>query len=391
MYPKELDNYLRDGRVPARFLVFAGKEEFLKERSCEQIATALIPEEDRADNLFRVEFPALAVQDVQSEFFRLNFNSSPRVALLGNPEGLSSKDRKKLLEQLVSFPPPEQLTVVFLTADARVAGELAGGLGDACCKVDFWPPFDNQLPAWVQSEGGRAGLKIANDAAAELLARLGPDLRSLAREIEKLAVSWAGRPALTRAMVSQSVTFNRPTTVFDFLDEIGQRNVTGALRVLEHLLQRGEKIQGIWPLFTAMLRRFRALHDITLDRPDLGVPVLNLLSKYDLLHGKSGFRDNQERKSIQEQIKAAVATWPALLSETVGFNRPYLLPSLGFATRFRPRELQVIWPALEQLDRQYKSATPIQALPLQQFLIRFLASPGGTGNTSSTRPPRSGR
>lgn len=106
----------------------------------------------------------------------------------------------------------------------------------------FKLPGDRDLPAWIQSRVRSVAQgqgQISNEATVLLANLVGPDLRLLDAEIEKLLL-YAGGRMVTTEDVQTLVSHARETSIFDLVDCVGRRETGRALRLLHRLLDEGE-------------------------------------------------------------------------------------------------------------------------------------------------------
>jgi DNA polymerase-3 subunit delta len=83
----------------------------------------------------------------------------------------------------------------------------------------------------------RAGNKdIADNALAELVTRVGPNLRALANEVEKLSLYIGDRPEVLLADVQTMTTPQKLAKAFALGEALGERNLAKLLRVLDQEL-----------------------------------------------------------------------------------------------------------------------------------------------------------
>lgn len=367
-----LESAIESRKLDTTFLLFAGREEFLKDRAVSRLVMAFVAPEDQADNVRRIDFGTAAPDALLGELNCFSFNLSPRIFVLSRPEGLGAAQRRGMLERLSSQPLPERTFFVVLSAEARVIGEFALALSDKAEKVDFWPPFENKLPEWLQKETRALGSSLAPEAAELLLKNVGPDLRLLSQELEKLCLAAGAGKTITAAQVASSVAYLRQDTVFDLLDAVGMRRLPEALRLVDSLLMKGESLVPIWYMLSRQLRDFRLLHDIARDRPDLGRPLLEKLRAIRQLAGKTDFKSNQDRKNLTESIQKEAGGWPPLLAESLGIEQAMRVRSLAAATGYTHAELVRLAPRLVEMDAAVKKSPPNEALLLQRFLAEVI-------------------
>lgn len=124
--------------------------------------------------------------------------------------------------------------------------------------VEFPLPRVNDLPAWIerriQSKGGRADARVAQ----ELAAHVGADLRLLDNEIDKL-LAYRGSEPIQSEDVRSLVASVREANIFELVDAIGARQTNVAMRLLhDHLDQNAAPLY----LLTMVVRQFRLLLQI---------------------------------------------------------------------------------------------------------------------------------
>ena len=103
----------------------------------------------------------------------------------------------------------------------------------------FMPPKDWELPGWIHERARGKGGNFDHKAAARLVQLVGPNLRLLDLEIDKLLLYADGRSVDTDD-VQLLVSRARETNIFDLVDAVGRRQTGSALRLLHGLLDDGE-------------------------------------------------------------------------------------------------------------------------------------------------------
>ncbi|HNW36280.1 MAG TPA: DNA polymerase III subunit delta, partial [Candidatus Ozemobacteraceae bacterium] len=327
--------------------------------------------EDRSDNVRRIDFGSASTDTLLNELSCFSFNLSHKIFILAHPESLGAASRRALLERLSASPLPERTFFVVLTSEARIIGEYALALADKAEKIDFWPPFENKLPEWLQKEARGLGSILAGEAAELLLQNVGPDLRLLSHELEKLCLAADGK-GVTAAQVSASVAYLRQDTVFDLIEAVGMRRLPEAMRLVDSLFMKDESLVPIWYMVSRALRDYRLAHDIATDRPDLGGPLFEKLRAIRQLSGRTDFKSNQDRKNLTEAVQKESAAWPPLLMESLGIDQAMRVRSLALATGYTRAELVRLAPRLLEMDLAVKNSPPNEPLLLQRFLVETI-------------------
>jgi len=368
------EKLLKSGKLNYPIMIFAGPENFLKEKTFSRMVNSLIPEEDRRDNVTRTGSSAKELPDVLQQIFSFTFNSSPRVFLIQDIDVATAKQRRDFVDKLSQGGIPADTFIIFAVSDTRIAGEIAGKFKQQSERIDFWAPFANQLAAWVKSQASELGAELNNEAADVLIELVGSDLATLHQEVGKLALSARGKK-IGPSEVKAGVAYLRQDHIFDFLEAFGLRNRVRALRCLESMLSSGEAAQKIWFMLSRQLREYKLMHSLLRDRPDLFEPVFALLRRYSQIAGKSDFKSNQEKKNLLAEIQQIAGTMPETLAKAASLQQTGKLRNLHLVLNFNLTELSAATSRIIETDLAFKSGLADPGAALQRFTAEFLASP----------------
>ncbi len=120
----------------------------------------------------------------------------------------------------------------------------------------FDPPKERDLPRWVGKRVRKHGGEIEAQAAQQLAAAVGADLRLLDQEIIKLVTYTNAERSITKVDVEALVPYVQAAVVFDMVDALGRRDGRTAAQTLHRLLDAGEHPMG---LLAMVVRQFRLL------------------------------------------------------------------------------------------------------------------------------------
>lgn len=125
-------------------------------------------------------------------------------------------------------------------------------------KPDFgWNATDADVADWVASRAKSAGLRLTDEAAAVLAARVGAESRQLDTELDKLALSFDAAAPLAVEQIREMVPATRAGGIFDLSNALAKRDLPLCLRTLDQLLRQGESAIGI--LLAAIMPTVRNL------------------------------------------------------------------------------------------------------------------------------------
>ena len=219
-----------------------------------------------------------------------------------------------------------------LTASANREGDLSRSLLTLLKKsgrIDKFVTYDDYHPVdWVMKEARGRGAALTRPLAELLIHLAGNDLGTLARELEKLALVFGGQNPPGEEAFVRAVSAGAGGALFLISDRLGNKDLPGALKVLEHFLADNP---GAHPLLISIVARH----------------VRQLLHLHDLMG-----------------LQVPEPDWAAQLK-----LHPFLTRRLaGQARRFRTGELEGILAALAGLDRRLKLHAHLTGPLLREFL-----------------------
>ena len=119
------------------------------------------------------------------------------------------------------------------------------------------PMKEAALRRHVADEVRRRKLAVTQDGVAELVERVGPDLRRLMGELEKLEAFAEGGETLTAEVVAAVLGRGRARPLYKLGDALAGRRSAEALNFMEELLDEGEDALRILGTFHRSLRQVR--------------------------------------------------------------------------------------------------------------------------------------
>lgn len=340
MKPEELRRSLAEGALKPVYY-FYGDETFLMEREVKRFIAALVPADVADFNLDILYGGERKGQEIAAAAQTLPMFAQQRLVVVRRSEGLGEADLEALLEYLRRPSPSTCLLFIGKKPDLRRKFFLElKKIGEL---VEFKPPYENQLPAFITAEAAQAGAKIAAEAAELLLLLSGTNLQELSSQIEKLAGYVGTGKTITLEAVREVASDTRADSVFDLANALGDRSLGIALRKLQTVLRDGQA-----PLFvlTMVTRHFRQLWQL---------------------------RELMARKVPRSELGRAI-----------GLRSDYFLPGLmKQAGNFSLSEFRVIFARLYETDSGLKSSRLKPVFILEQLFMAICA--GKAVNMNSER------
>jgi DNA polymerase-3 subunit delta len=197
-----------------------------------------------------------------------------RLAASTQAESAAHQEAALLLEGLGALPDSSDLVFVDNSVDKRrilwKGGTLPAARGRSERKVaglealvkagtvraeELAAPDPKSLPVWIQQRARARAIAIDGGAVAVLADLVGPNLRQLDNELEKLAL-YAFHRTITPQDVRAMVADAGEEMIWNLTDALGQRNARGAMRALRELRRNDQNPIG---LIAAIARQYRLL------------------------------------------------------------------------------------------------------------------------------------
>jgi DNA polymerase-3 subunit delta len=165
-----------------------------------------------------------------------------------------------LLDYLGRMPPTTDLVLVESKALDRSHAVLKA-VKELGGEVILFAVSEN-LPGWIIRRATEHGATI-EPGAADLLARLvGPDLRTLNNELEKLALYVAGQRPINKTDIDLLVPYTEEADQFGLSNAIGQRNARRAYDQMHKELDEGSNPMAILGSIAAQIRALIEVKDM---------------------------------------------------------------------------------------------------------------------------------
>ena len=309
MKPEELRRALAEGAVSPVYY-FYGDETYLIEREVKRFIAALVPADVADFNLDILYGGDRRGEEIAAAAQTLPMFAERRLVVVKRSEGLSEADHEALTEYLRNPSPSTCLLLVGKKPDLRrkffVELKKTGEL------VEFKPPYENQLPAFITAEATQAGTRITAEASELLVLLSGTNLQELASQIEKLAGYVGTGNTITLEAVREIASDTRADTVFDLAAALGERNPGAALRKLQTVLRDGQAPLFVLAMLTRHFRQLWQLRELMtrkIPRSELG-RALGLRSDYflpGLMKQAGNFTLSEYRKTFTRLYETDLA------------------------------------------------------------------------------------
>src|SRR5256714_1537532 len=249
---KDLQQSLKQGKIEPVYFLF-GPEAYLRDQAEDDIANAALSEtllREFNDSSFSLNKGGAGGAIAAAE--QLPMMSPRRVVRIRDLGRLKEADEEILADYLQR--PVETSVVIFNSDDLDKRRKLTKKLMSGAA-FEFAPLNNTELANW-----GRAHLSaLKADATKPVLDRLvelvGPNVRTLSNELNKLAAAALPSGVITADLVEELVGRSRELMNWQLTDQMLARNRAGALRTLKHLLDDGAPPVMLIGLIASSYRR----------------------------------------------------------------------------------------------------------------------------------------
>lgn len=267
---------------------------------------------------------------------------------------------------LVSALKPDKRRVLFKLFEQRGVVEWFAGLS----------ADDKEWAAKVTAEATRllqaSGKAVDYEVAEELAQRVGPNLRALSNEVEKLMAYCHGRDRVTAGDVEAIVSRQKQAQAFGLGEMLGERNLARALRMLDEELweirARIDKRKSEVGLLYGMISKVRSM---VIARELMQAGLIKPAATY------GAFSDQLKR--LPPDVLASDRQYNPLAS-------PY--PFYRAVQQCRNYELPELVRAMELLleaNRRLVGSDADEARILQELLVQIIGRAPGRGGGVTSR------
>ncbi len=237
----------------SKVLLVHGKQRLLVEDEMKRVREKISEKVDLEFNLDIFEAGEDAVEDALQAAETLPMASDMRYVIIREAQKLTAAEVKTLGRYLED--PAESSTLILSAVELKANSSLLrvvekGG------RVKEVSKRKDQIPGWIRSRFKERGLKVSGKALAYLQDALGEDLMTIEGAVEKISLYHEGDETVDLDEVVPLVTPTAEKYIYELVDRVAVGDSDQALKLLQRLLQQGERATYI---LNALARRFRSL------------------------------------------------------------------------------------------------------------------------------------
>ena len=191
-----------------------------------------------------------------------------RVSATGGRDTLREDDEARLEAYLKR--PADSSVVIFVAEEFDKRRKVAKLFTEHTAAVEFTELKDEELSKWARDKIKDAGSQMDERALRLLVSLVGPDVRRLTIEIQKLSTAALPDRVISSELVELLVGNSREISNFDLTDNLFTGRKTEALRILNKILNDGSEPLMLLGLISYNVRRLLMAKEAMAEGVDRG-------------------------------------------------------------------------------------------------------------------------
>jgi DNA polymerase-3 subunit delta len=243
--------------------IFHGPDDFIHAEKIAELKTAMGDAASAGLNMTQLDGHGLTLNEIRHHTDTLPLLVTKRLVIVnGYLSYLASRPDE--LQALVDYLPhlPSTADLVFVEKTVLDREHPVLKLAQQSGVVHFAGLDKNNLQPWIVRRAKEAGANIEPSAAALLARLVGPHLRTLNNEIEKLALYVGDQRPIQKADVDLLVPYTEEAERFGMSNAIGQRDARRAYDQLHKELDEGKNPMAILGSIAAQIRALIEVKDM---------------------------------------------------------------------------------------------------------------------------------
>jgi len=259
MNPNDFFREVRRGNLLPLYY-FHGPERWLIEEALRKIEEKALSPGTRDFNREVLDAAETPPENILASLQAFPVRSPRRLVIIRMADPLWKKTPLPFVDYFQD--PNPQACAVFIGEKADLRSRFFQALEKKGAVIAFHPPMERELNRWVRTQAEELGYSIAEEAAALLVERTGPNLREIRTELEKLTLGKLPRKRIEEEDILALTEDTRSESPFQLPQAVGRGNSCEALRVLRKNLQQGEPPVLLFNLVVRHLRMLQRARNL---------------------------------------------------------------------------------------------------------------------------------
>jgi len=324
MKAQEFFQEIEEGKI-LPFYYFYGPEKWLLEEALRQIKQKALNPATLDFNLAVFDAPQESAEVILDSLRVFPLNSPRRLVVIRQADTVWTKEADSYLEYFLN--PNPSACAIFLGEKADLRLKFFQALEKKGAVVAFYHLPEREAGRWLRRQAEQLGYTLSPEALSLLLERVGPHLRELQGELQKLTLLTKAKKQIQEEDVLNLTDDVREETPFELSRAVGHFAMKKTFHLLRKNLQQGDS-----PLLLL----------------SLVIRHLRLLRKAQELRVKG-----HSRREVEAKLKI-------LPSRAEDFWQQ--------VEKFPPAAMEEAWPLTWEADKALKSSRSDKGLILEKYL-----------------------
>ena len=239
----------------APLYLLMGEESFFIDRLCEQLASTLLDETERAFNQITLYGKDTDAGTVVNCCRQMPMGGSREVIILKEAQQMRDLDKLALYTSKPS--PTTVLVICHKEKNADKRSSLYKSIADKGVVFESVRPRDYEIGSWLDSFVTGKGCSIDRKALAMLTDHLGTDIAKISNELDKLLVSLPeGERRITDSVIEQNIGISKDFNCYELCRAVVTKDVKRSMTIADHL-SRNPKANPMPVIMAALFGQFR--------------------------------------------------------------------------------------------------------------------------------------
>ncbi len=253
-YMKNLNEDIKTGNFRSLYLLH-GEEAYLKKQYKDKLTKAIFPDGDTM-NYSYFEGKGIVATELIDLAETMPFFAERRLIVVEN-SGFFKSASPELADYIKGMP--DTACFIFVESEVDKRGKLYKAVKDKGCIVEMGRQDEKTLLLWIGGNMKREGKLIKESTAKYLVGKVGSDMESLEKEMEKLFSYTLGKTEVTMQDVDDICTTQITNKIFEMVEAVAEKQQKKALDYYYDLLALKEPPMRILYLLT---RQFKLLLEV---------------------------------------------------------------------------------------------------------------------------------
>lgn len=324
----ELRNQIRRNEIAPVYVLF-GPETYLRDRAAATITDRSFADGDLRD--FNESSFSLNVEDnlrsALAAARQLPMMASRRVIRITDVRISATgvrdtikEDHESTLSEYLSDPSPEAV-VIFIADELNGVRKMGKFLREKTAAVEFKSLDERELADWARAEFRKASAEIDEPTLRLLLSQVGPELRRLTNEINKLSAAAMPGGVVTVDLINSLVPHSREISNFDLTDHMVAGRRKQAINTLGTILDDGAEPLALLGLISYNYRRLLIAKDMMSRGADRGDVAKVLKMRFNDQEPFLAAARRADANALDRAIKRLAET-DAAIKRSIGGSGP---------------------------------------------------------------------